>query len=361
MEDFVLDFEVTEETPQGESIELGDLMSADPKQKEDNNEKPNDEKDEKDDDINNNPDETDDTPNENDSVYSHLAKALREEGIIDTDESFLKEVKDATSFRSMIDNHIQSQISERYKRIESAIENGLKVSDIQVYENQLDWLHSISEEKLTSEDDESFELRKRLIYQDFINKGYSDERARRELKKSMDAGTDIDDAKEALKDGINFVNNLYNQEVEKKKKEKEAYLEEQKKRAKEIEKDIIENNESFGSLNVDKNTRKKIYDLMYKPTVKNKEGKLVSELSDFVKNNNTEAWKYLAYMYNATNKFTNFDGLFKTEVQREVNKGIQNLEKVINSSKRASDGSISFESSDDKDNLFYNNNWDIDL
>lgn len=371
MEDFELDFDIADDV---ESVSLDEALSnnkendsSEPKETDPEDSKPKNNNKEKEEEPSNEdePVEEEDEDSVSDEpgtgVYSHLANALKEEGIIDVEDSFLKDVKDATSFKSLLDNHIQSQISERYKRIESAIENGLKVSDIQVYENQLDWLHNISEEQLSSEADEGFELRKRLIYQDFINKGYSDERARRELKKSLDAGTDIEDAKEALQDGIKFVNSLYNKEIEKVKQERETIEAQRKERAKEIEKDIIENDKAFGSLSVDKNTRKKIYDIMYRPTVKSAEGKMVSELSDFVKNNNTEAWKYLAYMYNATSKFTNFDGLFKAEVTKQVNKGIKNLENVINSSRRNSDGSINLNTEEPKENSFYNNNWELDL
>ena len=34
-----------------------------------------------------------------------------------------------------------------------------------------------------------------IIFQDFLNRGYSKERAAREVQKSFNAGTDIDDAK----------------------------------------------------------------------------------------------------------------------------------------------------------------------
>ena len=51
---------------------------------------------------------------------------------------------------------------------------------------------------MNSENNEGENLRKQLIYQDFINRGYSKERATREVQKSFNSGSDIDDAKEAL-------------------------------------------------------------------------------------------------------------------------------------------------------------------
>ena len=50
-----------------------------------------------------------------------------------------------------------------------------------------------------------------MIFQDFINRGYSKERASREVKKSLDSGTDIEDANEALKSNKEFFKDKYNE------------------------------------------------------------------------------------------------------------------------------------------------------
>jgi hypothetical protein len=41
-------------------------------------------------------------------------------------------------------------------------------------------------------------FRKSLIFQDLINRGYSQQKAEKEVQKSINAGTDIDDAIDAL-------------------------------------------------------------------------------------------------------------------------------------------------------------------
>ena len=73
-----------------------------------------------------------------------------------------------------------------------------KQPDIRKYENTLSYLNEVSEDKLKEETTEGEELRKRLIYQDYINRGFSQERATKEVKRSIDSGNDIEDAKEAL-------------------------------------------------------------------------------------------------------------------------------------------------------------------
>ena len=62
---------------------------------------------------------------------------------------------------------------------------------------------------MNSENNEGENLRKQLIYQDYINRGFSKERATREVKRSFDSGSDLEDAKEALESNINFFKNKY--------------------------------------------------------------------------------------------------------------------------------------------------------
>ena len=144
------------------------------------------------------------------NFYSSIAKALKEEGIFpDLDDDGLSKVKDPEDFRDLIDQQIKASLDERQKRIDEALNAGVELTEIRKYENTINFLDSIKEENISDEGDKGEKLRKDLIYQDFINRGYSKERATREVQKSFNAGTDIDDAKEALVSNKEFFNNQY--------------------------------------------------------------------------------------------------------------------------------------------------------
>jgi hypothetical protein len=70
-------------------------------------------------------------------------------------------------------------------------------------------LESLTEEDLADESEKGETLRKNLIYQDFVNRGYSKERAAKEVQKSLKGGTDIEDAKEALSSNKEFFQEQY--------------------------------------------------------------------------------------------------------------------------------------------------------
>ena len=84
------------------------------------------------------------------------------------------------------------------RRISAALEADVESDTIRQYENVLGFLDSVKEESITDEGEQGEDLRRKLIYQDFLNRGYSKERAEREVKKSFDSGSDIEDAKDAL-------------------------------------------------------------------------------------------------------------------------------------------------------------------
>lgn len=162
------------------------------------------------------------------SFYSSIANALIEDGIFQNlDEEQVKKVKTAEDFADLIDSHIKNQLDDRQKRIDEALGLGIEPSEIQKYESYIRTLDSISEEKIEEEDEQGETLRKNLIYQDFINKGFSKEKATKYLERSLKAGTDIEDAKEALQSNKDFFkeqyNNLIKEAKEEEKKERERH------------------------------------------------------------------------------------------------------------------------------------------
>lgn len=144
------------------------------------------------------------------NFYSSIASALKDEGILpDLEDDVVNNIKEASDFADAIEKQIQARFDERQKRIDDALNANVEPDEIRQYEQTLSYLDSIKEDNIKEESDNGENLRKKLIYQDFINRGYSKERALREVKKSFDSGTDIDDAKEALVSNKEFFNNQY--------------------------------------------------------------------------------------------------------------------------------------------------------
>lgn len=298
------------------------------------------------------------------NFYSSIAKALKEEGIFpDLDDEGLSKVKDPEDFRDLIDQQIKAGLDERQKRIDEALNAGVESTEIRKYENTINFLDSIKEENISDEGDKGEKLRKDLIYQDFINRGYSKERAAREVQKSFNAGTDIDDAKEALKSNIDFFKDKYDELVNEAKSETEQEERERKEQAEKLKSSILNDKDVFGDLSIDKSTRQKIYDNIAKPVYKDPEtGEYFTAIQKYEMENRTDFLKNIGLLFTLTDGFKNLDGLVKGKVKKEVKKGLRELEHTLNNTARTSDGNLKFVSGVDEDpESFIGKGWNLDV
>lgn len=298
------------------------------------------------------------------NFYSSIAKALKEEGIFpDLDDEGLSKVKDPEDFRDLIDQQIKAGLDERQRKIDEALNAGVEPTEIRKYENTMNFLDSIKEENISDEGDKGEELRKNLIYQDFINRGYSKERAAREVQKSFNAGTDIDDAKEALKSNIDYFKDKYDKLVNDAKSEAEKEEEKRKVQAEKLKSSILNDKDVFGDLSVDKSTRQKIYDNIAKPVYKDPEtGEYFTAIQKYEMENRTDFLKNIGLLFTLTDGFKNLDGLVKGKVKKEVKKGLRELEHTLNNTARTSDGNLKFVSGVDEDpESFIGKGWNLDV
>lgn len=298
------------------------------------------------------------------NFYSSIAKALKEEGIFpDLDDEGLSKVKDPEDLRDLIDQQIKAGLDERQKRIDEALNAGVEPTEIRKYENTINFLDSIKEDNISDEGDKGEKLRKDLIYQDFINRGYSKERAAREVQKSFNAGTDIDDAKEALKSNIDFFKDKYDELVNEAKSESEQEEKERKEQAEKLKSSILNDKDVFGDLSIDKSTRQKIYDNIAKPVYKDPEtGEYFTAIQKYEMENRTDFLKNIGLLFTLTDGFKNLDGLVKGKVKKEVRKGLRELEHTLNNTARTSDGNLKFVSGVDEDpESFIGKGWNLDV
>lgn len=298
------------------------------------------------------------------TIYSSIAKALKEEGIFpDLDDEVLSKVREPEDFRNLVEQQIKAGLEERQKRIDDALNYGIEPTEIKRYENTLNFLDSVKEENITDESDKGEELRKNLIFQDFINRGYSRERATREVQKSFNAGTDIEDAKEALKSNTEYFKGKYDDLIEDAKLEAQKEEENRKEQANKLKESILNEKNILGDLSIDKPTRQKIYDNISKPIYKDPEtGEYYTAVQKYEKDNRVDFLKYLGLIFTLTDGFKSLDGLVKGKVKKEVKNGLRDLEHAINNTARNSDGNLKFVSGVDEDpESFIGKGWKIDV
>ena len=298
------------------------------------------------------------------NFYSSIAKALKEEGIFpDLDDETADKIKAPEDFAEAVEKQIQARFDERQKRIDEALNAGIESSEIKRYENTLSYLYSLQDNAISDETDRGEKLRQQLIFQDFINRGYGKERAQREVQKSFNSGTDIEDAKEALASNKEFFQNEYNNLVKEAQEEKKKEAQERKEQAEKLKKSILEDTKVFGDIQIDKATRQRVFDNISKPVYKDPEtGELFTAIQKYEMENSTEFLKNVGLLFTLTDGFKNLDGLVKGKVRKEVKKGLMELEHTLNNTSRTSDGNLKFVSGvGDDPESFIGKGWDLDV
>ena len=298
------------------------------------------------------------------NFYSSIAKALKEEGIFpDLDDEGLSKIKEPEDFRDLVEQQIRAGLDERQRRIDEALNVGVELTEVKKYENTLNFLDSIKKEDISDESDKGEKLRKDLIYQDFINRGYSAERAKREVQKSLDAGTDIEDAKEALSSNQEYFKEKYSSLVQDAKKLAEQEESDRKAQAEKLKSSILNDKNLLGDLSIDKSTRQRIYDSIAKPVYKDPDtGQYYTAIQKYEMENRTDFLKNVGLLFTLTDGFKNLDGLVKGKVRKEVKKGLRELENTLNNTARTSDGNLKYVSGVDEDpESFIGKGWKLDV
>lgn len=310
--------------------------------------------------------EKEDTSSKEDNTspnfYSSIANALVEDGIFQNlDEESLSKIQSAEDFANVISDQIKSQFDERQKRIDEALNLGIEPSEIQKYERFINFLDGVTEDSISNEKEEGENLRKNLIFQDYINRGFSKERATREVERSFKAGTDIEDAKEALQSNKDYYNEQYNSLIKEAREEEKKEQEKLKKQAEDLKTSILTESKAFGEIELDKATRQRVYDSIMKPIYTDPEtGEKLTAVQKYESENKTEFLKNIGLIYVLTDGFKKLDGLVQGRVTKEVKKGLRELEHTLNNTSR-NGGNLRFVSGVGGDSNSKSTKWDIDI
>lgn len=278
------------------------------------------------------------------NFYSSIASALKEEGILSAlDEETLSKIQTPEDFAEAMENELKAKLDERQKRIDEALQVGIEPDEVRKYEGTINYLNTITEDAISDESANGEKLRKQLIFQDFLNRGFSKERAQRETQKSFNSGSDVEDAKEALASNKEYFQQEYEDLIAEARAEEEAEEARTKKEAEELKKSILDEKEIFKGLELDKTTREKVYNSISKPVYKDPEtGQYLTAIQKYERDNRQDFLKKIGLLFTMTDGFTNLDKLVKPTATKQVKKSLRELEHTINTTRRNTDGSLSF-------------------
>ena len=283
---------------------------------------------------------SDTSPNEN--FYSSIASACAVDGVFpNLDEETIKNAKDAEAFSDLIEAEVNARLDEKQQRISKALENGVEPSNIQLYENTLSYINSINDAAIAEDSEKGEQLRYNIIYQDFLNKGYSKEKAKKFTERTIDAGTDIEDAKEALQSNREYFQGEYNNLLKEAQKEADKERAERKKQAEALKESLMNGKDLMGNMELTNDIRKKTFDNISKPIYKDPNtGEYMTAIQKYEMEHRGDFLKYAGLFYTLTNGFTDFESLVKGEVKKKMKKGLRELEQTLSNTRRSPNGGL---------------------
>lgn len=297
------------------------------------------------------------------NFFSSWATAFAEEGIFpDLDEDTISKINDAQSFRDAVDAQIRAGLTEQQRRVTEALDNGVEPDQIRQHEQIISWL-SAQEKNIEVEGDAGDDLRRRIILQDYVNKGFKEERARAKVDKIFEDGTEVEEAKESLQSLKTFYEGNYQKLRDDAKAEAEYEAEERKQKAARIRKSIIEDKTKFfGDIEISKEMRQSAYDAISKPVYRDpKTGETYTAVQKLELDNSEEFLAKLGLLYALTDGFKSINGLVDKKVKKELKKGFSELERRINNTSRDSHGNLNFASGVSDENSFIGKGMKLDI
>jgi hypothetical protein len=267
---------------------------------------------------------------------------MAEDGIFpNLDSETINKADSAEALSDLIEKEVNARLDEKQQRVSKALENGVEPDEIRMYEVTLNNINSIKDADLTAENERGEQLRYNVIFQDFLNKGYSKERADKLTKRSIDAGTDIEDAKEALQSNKEFFQSKYDKLLQDAEKEAEQAKADRQKQAAKLKDSLLKDKGLMGDLEINKEMRQKAFDCISKPIYKNPEtGEYMTAVQKYEQEHPVEFIKYVGLVMALTNDFKDWDSFVKGKVKKETSKGLRDLEQKLRGNKLNSDGSM---------------------
>ena len=272
------------------------------------------------------------------SLYSDLAKALAEDGILGDAEAAGR-VTDADGLRGVIDSELASRLDAKQRRVLAALDAGAPQDDVRQLEAMIEDLKQYDEAKLTDESDAGVAARKEIIFRAALFNGLDEGRARKEVEKSIKAGTDIDDARDGLAMMRQSVGEAYNGMVSEGRRRQEEARRGYEERCRALEGDIMSGDGVTGKLS--EGVRRRIVNNVMVRSETLPDGRQVTPLQKFCMTD-PSASRILGELFTITDGFRDFGKLSEANVRKGVSRGLAAMERRLQGRQASDPGTMRY-------------------
>lgn len=284
------------------------------------------------------------------SLYSSFAQALKGDGLFQfLDDETVGNINDADSFSQAMEDEINARLDDATRKVKEALESGVQPNVIAQYERTIQNLEAITPEQLNAETEEGANLRRTIIRQDLLSRGYRQDKVEKQVERIMSSGTDIEEAADSLEAVKEYFKQRYESTINEAKQEAEAEKAKTRKEVEEFRKAMLEKDKLFEDIPVDKATRKKAYEAMTKVVSTSEDGEQLTAVQQYADEHPVEFRTMLGVVYALTDGFTKMGKLLTKSVDKKVNKNLREIERRVMGTTRQG-GSFNFIEGDEPHN-----------
>lgn len=275
------------------------------------------------------------------NTYSSIAAALKEDGVLlNLEDDDIASINTPDDFAEVIEKEVTKRLDDSQRRMKEALDYGVQPEEVTQYERTINYLNTLDEDAISAEDEQGETLRRQLIFQDYINRGFSQEKAKKEVEKSFSAASDVEDALEALEGNKQFFTDSYNKLINDAKAASEAEKKTIQKQAEELRKSILSTEKPYEGITLSKDRRQKIYDSITKVVAKTADGRGLNAIQKYEQDNPVEYKQKLATLFELTDGFKKLDALISGKANKQTRQSLKELEHTLRNTPTYADGRL---------------------
>lgn len=260
------------------------------------------------------------------SLYSSFAKLLQEKDILSSLDSDLENIKDVDSlseaFQREVEERIKSKYTEEDLKYLEYIKTGIPPEELAQNNKLTKQLESINEETIES----NAELRKQLIYQDYINQGLSENKALKLLNRTVELEQDKEEALESLDSLKEFEQKRIEKQKEQLKIEQEQRQAEYEAQQEKLKNTLYSKDEIIKGMKLNPTIKDKVYKSMTNIVSESPNGTPENALMKARREDPMEFDSKLYYLFEVTKGFSDFSSLskkIKSSASKEVEQALR--------------------------------------
>lgn len=269
------------------------------------------------------------SPNDLKDTLFSFASVLRDGGVLTSsvfnDETKIESLDDLVDLmRKQNSENEFAGLNDRQKKYLTALNVGL--SEDEFIQNELAYERIASLKADDLDGDDKLEFRKQLIYEDFIQRGFNEARAKTLTERSVDSGADLEDAQLALTSKQERLKSVNDANIAARQKQIDNAAKSQAEyRDKIKEKVFDEKAEIIPGIKNNKAIAARVFDAMTKPVDFTEDSRPLNKLMKARMDDPIGFEHKLYYLFEYTNGFTDFSNFEK----RSKTKAAQEFERKL--------------------------------